>query len=98
MKTAVIFAILQMSLGIIMKGFNSIYFKQGLDFCFEFIPQLILLLALFGWMDVLIVGKWLTPKHIDQIYPENSAEFNNIHYAPAIITTMIDIFLAMGDN
>jgi len=38
MKTAVIFAIVQMSLGIIMKGFNSLYFKNGLDFCFEFIP------------------------------------------------------------
>lgn len=38
MKTAVIFAILQMSLGILMKGANSLYFKQPLDFIFEFIP------------------------------------------------------------
>ena len=38
MKIAVIFAILQMSLGIILKGFNSIYFKKALDFIFEFIP------------------------------------------------------------
>jgi V-type H+-transporting ATPase subunit a len=72
MKTAVIFAIVQMSLGILMKGFNSLHFKNGLDFCFEFIPQLVLLLALFGWMDILIIGKWLTEKNIDQIYPENS--------------------------
>jgi len=49
-------------------------------------------------MDVLIVGKWLTPKHVDQLYPDKSEDFNNIHYAPAIITTMIDIFLAMGNN
>ena len=98
MKTAVIFAIVQMSLGILMKGFNSLYFKHGLDFFFEFIPQIILLLALFGWMDVLIIGKWLTPKNIDQLYPEKTEDFNNIHYAPAIITTMIDIFLAGGNN
>jgi len=38
MKTAVIFAIVQMSLGILMKGFNSLYFKNFLDFFFEFIP------------------------------------------------------------
>ena len=49
-------------------------------------------------MDVLIVGKWLTPKYVDQIYPEKTPEYNNIHYSPAIITTMIDIFLAMGNN
>lgn len=72
MKLAVVFAILQMSLGIVMKGFNSIYFKSKLDFFFEFIPQIILLLGLFGWMDVLIIGKWLTPKDIEGHYPENS--------------------------
>ena len=49
-------------------------------------------------MDVLIVGKWLTPKYVDQIYPEKTPDYNNIHYAPAIITTMIDIFLALGNN
>lgn len=65
MKLSVIFAILQMSLGILMKGINSIYFRKYLDFMFEFIPQIILLLALFGWMDALIIGKWATPKYID---------------------------------
>jgi V-type H+-transporting ATPase subunit a len=54
-----------MSLGIIMKGLNSLYFKKTLDFLFEFIPQIILLLALFGWMDILILAKWVEPKSID---------------------------------
>jgi V-type H+-transporting ATPase subunit a len=99
MKTAVIFAILQMSLGIIMKGFNSLYFKNMLDFIFEFIPQIILLLSLFGWMDVLIIGKWNMVKNINTIYDtDTSAEFNTTHRSPAIITTVIDIFLAFGDN
>lgn len=65
MKIAVILGILQMSLGIIMKGLNSLYFKKTLDFLFEFIPQIILLLALFGWMDILILAKWVEPKNID---------------------------------
>lgn len=94
MKTAVIFGVMQMSIGIFLKGFNSIYFKRGLDFAYEFIPQILLLLGLFGWMDVMIIGKWLTKKNIDDIYVENSPDFITIHKAPAIITTMIDMFLA----
>ncbi len=49
-----------MSLGIIMKGLNSIYFGKYIDFFFEFLPQIILLSCLFGFMDLLIILKWLT--------------------------------------
>lgn len=59
MKLAVIFAIIQMSIGIVLKGLNALHFRNRLDFFFEFIPQIVLLLALFGWMDVLIIAKWL---------------------------------------
>lgn len=59
MKMAVIFAIIQMSMGILMKGLNSIHFRNRLDFWFEFVPAFLLLFALFGWMDILIIGKWL---------------------------------------
>lgn len=98
MKVAVIFAILQMSLGIVLKGLNSLYFKQTLDFIFEFIPQIVLMLGLFGWMDALIVGKWLMPKYIDKDFPINSKDYNATHLSPPIITTMIDMFLAQGSN
>ena len=57
-----------MSLGIIMKGLNSLYFRRMIDFIFEFIPQIILLLALFGWMDVLIIAKWREPKDAEGYY------------------------------
>lgn len=49
-----------MSLGVFMKAFNSIKFNRNVDFFFEFIPQIVLLLALFGFMDLLIIVKWLT--------------------------------------
>jgi V-type H+-transporting ATPase subunit a len=61
MKTSVILGVLQMSLGICMKGFNALYFRSYVDFFFEFIPQIALLWALFGWMDILIIVKWLHP-------------------------------------
>lgn len=63
-----------MSLGIFMKGFNALHFRKPIDFIFEFLPQIILILALFGWMDVLIIGKWLTPKFIDIDFPVPTSE------------------------
>ena len=109
MKIAVILAILKMSLGIIMKGLNSIYFRKTIDFLFEFIPQIILLLALFGWMDILILAKWVEPKDVEGYYVDpnlkvpppsfdGSDPYNKVHYTPAIITTMINIFLAGASN
>lgn len=93
MKLAVILGVLQMSLGIIMKAFNSIHFGRTVEFIFEFIPQIIFLLVLFGWMDLLIVAKWLTTVDIDS---SNPVMQNTTHFAPPIITSMIDMFLKFG--
>ena len=60
MKIAVILGVVHMTLGIVLKGSNLIYFGRKIDFVFEFIPQLVILLALFGYMDFLIMVKWLT--------------------------------------
>ena len=110
MKLAVIFAIIQMSLGIFMKGMNSLHFRNRLDFFFEFIPQFLLLFALFGWMDILIIAKWLSKKNVENITlsycppegdPNREAlfkQYNEVHLSPAIISTMIDIFLNGADN
>jgi len=87
-----------MSLGILMKGLNSLYFKKKLDFFTEFIPQIIILWALFGWMDILIIGKWLTPVNVEENYPINSLDYNKTTLAPPIITVMIDIFLNSASN
>lgn len=84
MKIAVIFGVCHMSLAIFQKAANSIYHKRWLDFFFEFIPQIILLLALFGWMDTIIIKKWLTDYD------------GHEHDAPSIIQTMVGIFLNSG--
>ena len=73
-----------MCLGILMKAFNSLHFNRKLDFYFEFIPQIILMLCLFGWMDVLIIVKWLTPWE------------GNASRAPGIVSIMISMFLNGG--
>lgn len=83
MKMSVIFGVSQMSLGIFMKAFNAVHFKRPIDFLFEFLPQITLLWALFGWMDLLIIAKWLTPWEKPQ-------------RAPGIISVMINMFLGFG--
>jgi V-type H+-transporting ATPase subunit a len=86
MKMAVILGVFQMCLGICMKGFNNLHFKNEgtLSFMFEFIPSILMMVALFGFMDYLIVMKWLTN------WEGNTAN------APSIITTMITMALGMG--
>ena len=84
MKIAVILGVVHMTLGIVLKGANLVYFGRKIDFVFEFLPQLIILLALFGYMDFLIVVKWLT-------------DFSGHEgQAPSIIQTMIAMFINMG--
>src|SRR5574343_547913 len=99
-----------MSMGIIMKGFNALYFKSIVDFIFEFIPQIIFLIALFGWMDILIIAKWCYPKDIETDFLPyvdkkdftndlvENGHYNATHYSPPIITTMIDMFLGGASN
>lgn len=58
MKMAVIVGIFHMTHGIVVKGFNAIYFKEYQVFLFEVVTGLIILLGLFGWMDFLIYAKW----------------------------------------
>ena len=72
-----------MSLGILLKASNALYFRKKLDFYFEFIPQIVLLWCIFGYMITLILVKWLT------FYDDTSI-------APPIIGYMIDMFLKFG--
>lgn len=58
MKTSIIFGVSQMVLGVLLKGLNSIHFRNPVDFFFEFIPQLGFLLCTFGYMVFLIFAKW----------------------------------------
>jgi V-type H+-transporting ATPase subunit a len=75
-----------MSLGICMKAFNANYFKNKLDFFFEFVPQIILMFVLFGYMDLLIIVKWCT-------------DYTGVeHTAPSVITTMIEMALNGGST
>lgn len=84
MKISVIIAVVHMTLGVFVKATNTKHFNHKLEFYFEFIPQLIFLVGLFGYMDFLIIYKWLQPW---KLYDSS---------APSIITTMINLPLKVG--
>jgi V-type H+-transporting ATPase subunit a len=85
MKISVIFGVIQMIIGVLLKGSNAIYFKKPYDFFFEFIPQLFFLCGLFGYMILIIFIKWgISWRYID----------NN---APSVISFLIDLVLNLGD-
>jgi V-type H+-transporting ATPase subunit a len=58
MKMAIVIGVIHMVFGILLKGLNCLYFKKGSGFFFEFLPELLFMLATFGYMSFLIIIKW----------------------------------------
>lgn len=65
MKMSILIGVAQMNLGIILSYFNALYFKNSINTWFQFIPQLIFLNSLFGYLSVLIIIKWCTGSQAD---------------------------------
>ncbi|EAA17443.1 hypothetical protein YYC_00876 [Plasmodium yoelii 17X] len=61
MKFSIIIGFFHMTFGVIIKGFNALYFKKKMDFFFEFLPQLVMMLSMIGYLVFLIIYKWITP-------------------------------------
>lgn len=81
---AVIFGIFHMTIGIIMKGTNAIYFADYPTFFFEVVAGLVILLGLFGWMDLLIFAKWFYKIDIqdDKVVPGFGVKIETDSLAP----------------
>ncbi|MCQ2819471.1 MAG: V-type ATPase subunit a family protein [archaeon] len=84
MKFSVIIGVFQMTIGIILKGLNDIYYRDAISFIFEFIPEIIFMCLLFGYMVVLIYIKWC--KNWDELTIS----------PPSIITQMVNIVINKG--
>jgi V-type H+-transporting ATPase subunit a len=76
MKLSVIFGVIHMTMGVLVKGTNEIYFKRWPALIFEVIAGLIILLGLFGWMDFLIFAKWLFPLNFADLTIDTSVTPN----------------------
>ena len=95
MKLSIIIGVTQMSLGIFLKMLNSIYFRQPVELMFEAVPQLVMLLSLFGYLSALIFIKWCYPFYAyDRIHGPDIRP--HVSDAPFLLTTMIYMFLWIG--
>lgn len=61
MKLSVLFGVLQMTVGVFLRWGNAFYEKNMTDFFCECVPMMIFMLCFFGWMDVMILYKWVHP-------------------------------------
>lgn len=93
MKISVLFGVAQMLLGTTLKGFNAIYFNRKLEFVFVVIAQIVLMVSLFGFMNLLIVIKWTTDWEAEQKAYHHDHPKLPLKRAPSIITTMIEMFI-----
>ncbi|GAB4859248.1 V-type proton ATPase subunit a1 [Ancistrocladus abbreviatus] len=65
MKMSILLGIAQMNLGIILSYFNARFFGSSLDIRYQFVPQMIFLNSLFGYLSLLIIIKWCTGSQAD---------------------------------
>lgn len=61
MKLSVILGVSQMIVGLLLRFSNAIYEKNLVDFSCECIPMMVFMLCFFGFMDYMILYKWVTP-------------------------------------
>lgn len=81
MKLSVILGVTHMLFGTCLSFFNHVQFVKPLDILCELVPQILFMASIFGYMNVLIVYKWL-------VYtPEMSGD------APSILLAVIDMFM-----
>ncbi|CAG8774324.1 1365_t:CDS:2, partial [Acaulospora morrowiae] len=58
MKMSVILGVIQMSFGIILTVFNYVYFRKTISIYTEFIPQILFMQCIFGYLVFTIIYKW----------------------------------------
>jgi V-type H+-transporting ATPase subunit a len=61
MKLSIILGVTQMIVGICLSAFNGFYFKHYVDVIAEFVPQILFMLCLFGYLVFLCLYKWAQP-------------------------------------
>ncbi|XP_031611251.1 V-type proton ATPase 116 kDa subunit a [Oreochromis aureus] len=86
MKMSVIFGVIHMSFGVILSTYNHLYFRKKYNLYLVFIPELVFMLSLFGYLVFMIFYKWLafSPKHSKD--------------APSILIHFINMFIMQNDS
>uniref|UniRef100_A0A8C9FWY3 V-type proton ATPase subunit a n=1 Tax=Pavo cristatus TaxID=9049 RepID=A0A8C9FWY3_PAVCR len=81
MKMSVVLGIVHMGFGVLLGVFNHVHFRQWHRLVLELLPEVVFLLALFGYLVFLIFYKWVKFSAADS------------QVAPSILIHFIDMFL-----
>lgn len=89
MKISIILGVLHMTFGVCLSLWNHRYFKKPVNVIAEFVPQIIFLTCMFGYLSLLMWMKW-TMYHATS----DPAEFaESERCAPSILITFINMVL-----
>lgn len=94
MKVSIIIGVIHMLFGILLSLWNNKYFKNRLNIYCEFIPQIIFLSCMFGYMSLLMFHKWTSYTaggDINLKYPDNLPTSERC--APSILISFINMVL-----
>ena len=89
MKVSIILGVIHMTFGVCLSYWNATYFKKPLNIFAEFIPQIIFLSCMFGYLSLLMWMKWT----IYFATGEESEFGNSERCAPSILITFINMVL-----
>jgi len=87
MKVSIILGVIHMTFGVCLSYWNATYFKRPLNIFAEFIPQIIFLVCMFGYLTLLMWMKWT-------MYAANAVDIvESERCAPSILITFINMVL-----
>ncbi|CAI9759198.1 unnamed protein product [Fraxinus pennsylvanica] len=97
MKMSILLGVVQMNLGIVLSYFNARYFGNSLDIKYQFVPQMIFLNSLFGYLSLLIIIKWCTGSQADlyhvMIYtflsPSEDLHDNQLFWGQSVVQVIL---------
>ncbi|CAD7084738.1 unnamed protein product [Hermetia illucens] len=59
MKLSIIFGVIHMLFGVCLSVVNDLHFHRPINILLEFVPQIVFLLLMFGYMVVMMFMKWI---------------------------------------
>ncbi|KAI7820101.1 V-type ATPase, V0 complex, 116kDa subunit family [Kickxella alabastrina] len=91
MKMSIVLGVIHMTLGICLQVPNALHFKKRINIIHVFVPQIIFLFSIFGYLVFTIIFKWST----DWYARDAAGQLTHIS-PPSLLNMLIYMFLSPG--